>query len=362
MGMRKVGGWTEQHGAVEVFFPPVEIGGTDDRSLLQHQPTGGPGRGRGPDERARAMTPASVRGGRLEEFGQDHAHGRPDRRAHPARLRRLGHQACAREVRDRSRGPRFLQDARGRRLPGRAVVAPALCPDARAWRCAGDVVRGHPRLCRQMRPRPGRGLQARGVSRRSRSAATAPLRASRCRAASRRSWRLPRIVPRPKTAPLPVFHLDDIKGIADFVVATCWAQADMTAKLIDDCFVLDKDRLPHARGARHSRSRGCGRSWASSRCRWPRPLGAFWRRPSSRREPSRPMTMRRSTAMPSPMPPTTRNRAQGSRWSAKPPRVIPSRVRRRASSAVRIFTGAVMPDGFDTVAMQEDVRIEQKRR
>jgi len=26
-GMRKVGGWTEQHGAVEVSFPPVEIGG-----------------------------------------------------------------------------------------------------------------------------------------------------------------------------------------------------------------------------------------------------------------------------------------------------------------------------------------------
>jgi len=26
-GMRKVGAWTEQHGAVEVSFPPVEIGG-----------------------------------------------------------------------------------------------------------------------------------------------------------------------------------------------------------------------------------------------------------------------------------------------------------------------------------------------
>jgi molybdopterin-guanine dinucleotide biosynthesis protein A len=26
-GMRKVGGWTEQHGAVEISFPPVEIGG-----------------------------------------------------------------------------------------------------------------------------------------------------------------------------------------------------------------------------------------------------------------------------------------------------------------------------------------------
>ena len=29
-------------------------------------------------------------------------------------------------------------------------------------------------------------------------------------------------------------------------------------------------------------------------------------------------------------------------------------------SAVRIFTGAVMPSGLDTVVMQEDARIEQK--
>ena len=31
-----------------------------------------------------------------------------------------------------------------------------------------------------------------------------------------------------------------------------------------------------------------------------------------------------------------------------------------SDGAVRIFTGAVMPDGFDTVAMQEDVRIEEQ--
>ena len=32
-----------------------------------------------------------------------------------------------------------------------------------------------------------------------------------------------------------------------------------------------------------------------------------------------------------------------------------------SNDAVRIFTGAVMPDGFDTVVMQEDVLIEQQR-
>ena len=31
-----------------------------------------------------------------------------------------------------------------------------------------------------------------------------------------------------------------------------------------------------------------------------------------------------------------------------------------SDDAVRIFTGAVMPDGFDTVVMQEDVRIEEQ--
>ena len=31
-----------------------------------------------------------------------------------------------------------------------------------------------------------------------------------------------------------------------------------------------------------------------------------------------------------------------------------------SDDAIRIFTGAVMPDGFDTVVMQEDVRIEEQ--
>ena len=55
---------------------------------------------------------------------------------------------------------------------------------------------------------------------RSKSAATAPPRASLCRATSRRSWRLPRIVLRSEDGALPVFDLDDVKGIADFIVAT----------------------------------------------------------------------------------------------------------------------------------------------
>ena len=47
-------------------------------------------------------------------------------------------------------GRELLQDARGRRVPGRAVVAPALRFDARTGRGAGNVVCRQPRLCRQV--------------------------------------------------------------------------------------------------------------------------------------------------------------------------------------------------------------------
>ena len=44
---------------------------------------------------------------------------------------------------------------------------------------------------------------------------------------------------------LPVFDLNDIKSHRRLRGRHNWAETDMTAKLIDDCFVLDKDRLPH---------------------------------------------------------------------------------------------------------------------
>ena len=46
----------------------------------------------------------------------------------------------------------------------------------------------------------------------------------------------------------------------------------------------------------------------------------------------------------------------GDAAAGHPYRSMPS-----SGNAVRIFTGAVMPDGFDTVVMQEDVRIESAR-
>jgi molybdopterin molybdotransferase len=52
--------------------------------------------------------------------------------------------------------------------------------------------------------------------------------------------------------------------------------------------------------------------------------------------------------------PTSRGRAAFSGWSSASPPVIASDGRSRPWGAARIFTGAVMPPGADTVAMQED--------
>ena len=131
-------------------------------------------------------------------------------------------------------------------------------------------------------------------------------------------------------------------------------------KLIDDCFVLDKDRLPHDEALAILKSRvrpvvdvESMRSAIALRA-------ASLPSPSWRHEPSRPTTTPRSTAMPSATQATTGRPARGCRSSAKPPRVIPSTSTPSSDDAVRIFTGAVMPDGFDTVVMQEDVRIEEQ--
>ena len=91
------------------------------------------------------------------------------------------------------------------------------------------------------------------------------------------------------------------------------------------------------------------------------PLGAILPRPSWRHDPSRRTTMPRSTVMPLPTP--AYDRQQGARFkvvgeasAGHPFRAVPP-----PDSAVRIFTGAVMPSGLDTVVMQEDVRIEEQK-
>ena len=104
---------------------------------------------------------------------------------------------------------------------------------------------------------------------------------------------------------------------------------------------------------------GCIPRWRAKKFHWLKRLDAFSRRHSYRLDPSRLTTMPPSTVMPLSIPLTTRRKgakfivageaSAGHPFQAKPP----------PDSAVRIFTGAVMPSGLDSVVMQEDVRVEQ---
>jgi molybdopterin molybdotransferase len=132
----------------------------------------------------------------------------------------------------------------------------------------------------------------------------------------------------------------------------------MTAKLIDDCFVLDKDRLPHEEAIAILKSRV-------------RPVVGIEEVPLAE---ATGRFLAKDVVAPRAIPAhdnsavdgyafvhAAYDQGQGTRFrvigqaaaghpfSATPP----------SNSAVRIFTGAVMPQDFDTVAMQEDVRLEQ---
>lgn len=133
----------------------------------------------------------------------------------------------------------------------------------------------------------------------------------------------------------------------------------MTAKLTDDCFVLDKDRLPHREAIAILTSRVCpvvsvedvpladaaGRFLAEAIVS-PRPIPAHdnaavdgYAFAYAAYDPDK----------------GARFEVAGEAAAGHPCKNAPP-----PDSAVRIFTGAVMPAGFDTVAMQEDVAIEQK--
>ncbi len=133
----------------------------------------------------------------------------------------------------------------------------------------------------------------------------------------------------------------------------------MTAKLIDDCFVLDRDRIPHHEALAILRSRvspavegeevplaeAAGRFLAEAIVS-PRPIPAhdnaavdgyaFAHSAYNKEEGASLIVAGEASA--------------GHPFQAVPP----------PNSAVRIFTGAVMPSGLDTVVMQEDARLEQK--
>ena len=131
----------------------------------------------------------------------------------------------------------------------------------------------------------------------------------------------------------------------------------MTAKLIDDCFVLDKDRLPHHEALEILKSRvrpvveaeevlvgeAAGRFLAEAVVA-PRPIPAH--------DNAAVDGYAFSYAV--------YDKGRGARLAVAGQAAAghPFKAVLPPGSAVRIFTGAVMPSGLDTVAMQEDVQIE----
>jgi molybdopterin molybdotransferase len=132
----------------------------------------------------------------------------------------------------------------------------------------------------------------------------------------------------------------------------------MTAKLIDDCFVLDKDRLPHDEAIAILKARvrpvvgaeqvplaeACGRFLAKDIVS-PRPIPAHDNAAVDGYAFAHAPYVRDKGA---------RLKVIGKAVAGHPFNDVPT-----PDSTVRIFTGAVMPTGFDTVAMQEDVRLER---
>lgn len=132
----------------------------------------------------------------------------------------------------------------------------------------------------------------------------------------------------------------------------------MTAKLIDDCFVLDKDRIPHDEAIAILKSRvrpvvGVEQvKLAEAASRFlaedivsPRPI------PAHDNAAVDGYTFAHAAYD---QANGTRFRVVGQAAAGHPFKDSPL-----PGSTVRIFTGAVMPKGFDTVAMQEDVRLER---
>jgi molybdopterin molybdotransferase len=132
----------------------------------------------------------------------------------------------------------------------------------------------------------------------------------------------------------------------------------MTAKLINDCFVLDKDRIPH------------GEAIAILKARVPPiadveevlltdAVGRYLAEPVTA---LRPIPGHDNAAVDGyAFAYTSYRGSQGARLKIVGEASAGHAFEGEAAkeSAVRIFTGAVMPSGLDTIAMQEDVRIEQ---
>jgi molybdopterin molybdotransferase len=131
----------------------------------------------------------------------------------------------------------------------------------------------------------------------------------------------------------------------------------MSTKLADDCFFHDKDRIPHSEALAILKSRvrpvvgaedvpldtAAGRYLAAPVIA-PRPIPAHANAAVDGYAFAHATYDQRDGQT----FPVVGVASAGHAFAASP----------RPDSAIRIFTGAVVPEGFDTVAMQEDVRVE----
>ena len=129
----------------------------------------------------------------------------------------------------------------------------------------------------------------------------------------------------------------------------------MARKLIDDCFAPTSKRLRHAEALailKEDRRRSSHRSGSA----WPRRLAASWRRRPWRRVPVPAHTNAAVDGYS--FAAADYDRAAGERAAVEGRAAAGHALAQAAGqgAAVRIFTGAVVPEGHDTVVMQEDVR------
>lgn len=133
----------------------------------------------------------------------------------------------------------------------------------------------------------------------------------------------------------------------------------MTGKLLDDCFLHDGERMRHADAIELLKAR-IAPTVHEERVALVRAAGRI---------------AARDIAAPGPVPAHTNSAvdgyafagsvydpAQGGIWRVKGRAAAghPTSSAVEAGCAVRVFTGAVMPDGCDTVVMQEDVSLESR--
>ena len=133
----------------------------------------------------------------------------------------------------------------------------------------------------------------------------------------------------------------------------------MTAKLVNDCFVLDRDRLPHREALEILKSRVTPVT-RTEQVPLAQVAGRFLAEPVVT---VRPIPAHDNAAVDGyAFASATYDAAKGSAFPIVGEAAAghPFQGPIPAAGAVRIFTGAAMPAGLDTVAMQEDVQVEER--